>query len=71
MKVTDAFWFTQIGQPSLIGIVIGRDEITQEKKAYIGTAVGLDECLDAERIAEGGAKLRLQTAKEIVAALSD
>lgn len=68
MKILTATWFTGSGM-KLIGVVIGIDEITNERKAYVGTASGLDEGLDAQHIASHGAKLHLVIAESIVRAL--
>lgn len=65
MKIINAIWFTEMGKTEPIGIIIGQDEITKEKKAYIGTGEGDDEGVDAGHIAECGAKFTHQMAKEI------
>lgn len=70
MRITRTFWFTQSGGPC-IGIVIGEDENTGEKKAYVGTADGIDEELDAKSISRYGGKLNEHTVQQIAAALSE
>ena len=52
MKSLRPYWFT--GFYGTIGIVTGEDEITGQKRAYIGTAPGFNENLDTEHIAETG-----------------
>ncbi len=55
-KIINTLWFTQMGQPSPIGIVICEDEISHKTKAYIGTGQGYDKGVDAGHILETGAK---------------
>ena len=55
MKITDTIWFT--GMYGNMGIVLGEDTITGERKAYIGTHRGVGEESDRQLIAEGGARL--------------
>lgn len=66
MKITNMIWFTQMGSPSTIGVVMGEDDHSGEKKAYIGTGEGLDEKEDAQHISKFGAKLRVERLKEMV-----
>jgi len=56
MKIIDAMWFTQMASTGTIGLVVVEDEITGERKSYIGSASGLDATTDAEHIAQTGAK---------------
>lgn len=55
MKITETLWFT--GANSLVGIVLGEDGITGERKAYIGAHYGRDEASDSKLIAEYGARI--------------
>jgi len=55
MKVIDTIWFT--GMNGCVGIVIGEDENTGERKAFIGTANGRNENADAEAITAWGIRL--------------
>lgn len=71
MNIIQAIWFTEMGSMRPIGIVLGVDNITGERKAFIGTASGDDEGADAERIAAGGAKLRVGTVNSIAQWLND
>lgn len=60
MKFIKAFWFGKIG------IVVGEDVITKEKKAYMGLGEGHDEGLDVGTIMEKGTKVHLNILEEIV-----
>ena len=71
MKIIDAIWFTEMGSQRPIGIVIGEDEHTGKKKAYIGTAFGNDKGADAAHIAATGAKLHPIIAMKIATTLAD
>ena len=66
MKILDTIWFTELGKEEPIGIVIGEDENTGEKKAYIGTGNGFEEGSDTISIAERGAKVSPQILKFIL-----
>jgi len=70
MQIENVFWFTQMGHQSTLGIVIGKDRITGEAKAFIGTADGIDEQLDAQSIVKYGGKLDGRTAKAIADSLN-
>lgn len=62
-KTKGVFWFTCLDIP--VGIVLTEDEITKEKKAYIGLGNGFDEESDKEHIKKHGSKLDHITAQEI------
>ena len=64
MRITNFQWFTHMG--ATIGIVIGEDEVTGKKKAYIGCGAGLDEGEDARHIAKTGAKFTRRHALELL-----
>ena len=66
MKILDAIWFNEMGKKEPIGIVIGEDEITGEKKAYIGVGAGFEEGSDVISISERGAKVSPQILKFIL-----
>ena len=51
MKLLDVVWFN--GE-RLIGMVVGEDEVTGEKKAYIGIGAGGSEAHDSQHILERG-----------------
>ena len=64
MKIIDSLWFTSLGiLGGCIGIVLGEDEVTGEKKAYIGTAVGDNQERDERHIAMNGAKFTPEIAE--------
>jgi len=65
MRIQNAIWFTELGG-QCIGIVYGEDEITGERKAYIGTGYGEDEGLDVRIICANGAKFHQLAAEEII-----
>jgi hypothetical protein len=52
MKMIETYWFSS--GTGLCGIVIGQDEFTGEKKAYIGIGEGKNEGLDARYVLELG-----------------
>lgn len=65
MKIIDSIWFASFDMLGVVGVVMGEDDVTGEKKAYIGNAPGTNEQRDAERIAETGAKLTPEIAEKI------
>lgn len=69
MKIFNAIWFTEMGSLRPIGIVIGEDEMTGERRAYIGVGNGEDEERDSKSIAGTGAKFGIEMAQMIVNAL--
>ena len=69
MKVTNRVWFSELGKTDCIGIIIGIDEHTGEKKAYIGTGNGVSEEADVLRIASNGAKFTRDIASVIFKSL--
>lgn len=66
MKITSSHWFN--GMFGTIGIVVGEDERTQQRKAYMGPAPGYNEDLDAQHIAKIGAPVMLSQIKDILRA---
>lgn len=59
MTILGYCWFSGVDN---VGIVYGIDNITNEKKAYIGIAVGLNEDADINHIAEYGAHFPIDEA---------
>ena len=55
MNLIDAIWFTTIA--GTVGIVIGEDELTGKRQAYVGIGAGSDERADADYILEWGGRL--------------
>ncbi len=70
MKINHATWFTlRTGQ--CIGIVVGEDEVTKKKKAYIGTGKGIDEEADKKKIVEQGTSVSILAVEEICKQLKE
>lgn len=63
MKILDTLWFT--GPQGCLGITLGEDETTGERKAYIGIGTGRDAELDAKIIAGMGAKVMEKSAERL------
>lgn len=59
MKVIETLWFTN--KDGCIGIVVVEEDVTGDRKAYIGPASGTDEKADAEQILAWGNKFSLDT----------
>lgn len=68
MRVTGTYWFS--GMTGMLGIVTGEDEMTGEKKAYIGVVDGQDEEADTERIRQLGSPVSAAVLSEIAEKLS-
>ncbi len=56
-KIVAKHWFTQGAAPHTFGVVVCHDDITGQRKAYIGSGLGIDEEDDAIHIQEYGAKI--------------
>lgn len=67
MKIEKKFWFA--GSSLTVGVVVGVDETTGKKKAYVGQCLGNDEEYDAAWIASTGAAFPAEAAREIAEAL--
>lgn len=65
MKIIETLWFSSMY--GFIGIVLGEDAISGERKAYIGPHRGQDEKVDQEFIASGGAKFTRAHAEQLLA----
>lgn len=65
MKIIDSIWFTGIGMLGCVGIVLAEDESTRKRKAYVGSALGLNQESDEKFIVENGGKLPPELAKKI------
>lgn len=68
MKVIKTRWFTN--NRGCIGIVVGEDNVTGDRKAYIGIGHGADEKVDTEAILAWGNKFDLKTAQWLVTYLT-
>ncbi len=66
MKRLRTFWFTS---KKTVGIVVGEDTITRERKAYIGVVRGFNEKADEREIAEWGSPVNVRYLEEIVTLL--
>ena len=64
MKVIETLWFT--ATDGCIGVVLGKDEVTGESKAYIGLGAGFDEAADTRHIVEWGAKITVENTEGIM-----
>ena len=67
MKTIDATWFTTLN--GTIGIVVAENEVTGERKAYIGIASGLCEKVDTEHIKQYVSKLSLLNLRTLASLL--
>ena len=63
MKLIHVVWFTR---EKCFGIAVGEDEITKERKAYIGIVPGIRAEVDAKNILENGARVYAPMLEEIV-----
>ena len=63
MEKTLTTWFTNT---ECIGIVVGKDEVTGKKKAYIGSVCGRDEDCDEKHIMKNGSKITADQLQEIL-----
>lgn len=64
MKILDTMWFNSRG--GHCGLVIGEDEVTGEKKAYIGVVSGTNEEADTKEVAEWGCRVNLSRLNGII-----
>ena len=65
MKVLADYWFSDM-RGGTVGIVVGEDEVTAERKAYIGAVEGYNQAVDKESILDGGQKLPLSFLEGLV-----
>lgn len=68
MKVLADYWFNDM-RGGIVGIVVGEDEVTKERKAYIGTAEGHNQKVDMQSILDTGQKLSLPFLEGLVGLL--
>jgi len=64
VKVIETLWFNSFA--GTVGIVVGEEDITKDRKAYIGAASGLDEKAGTDHIVSFGLPFSLDTAKRLV-----
>ena len=62
MEIINAIWFHPMGGPT-IGIIIGKDENTDEYKSYIGTVPGYNQMTDIHIVSKTGGKFPVEVAK--------
>ena len=68
MKIIETLWFAdEIGS---IGIVIGEDDYTKKRKAYIGSCSGGDEEADSRHIAAHGSPVMVAQASRLLELLT-
>lgn len=67
MKTLRDYWFTTMN--GTIGVVIGEDKLTGERKGYIGMAGGHNQQADIEVILEYGSPISIPILQEILQAL--
>jgi len=65
VKVLADYWFNDM-RGGIVGIVVGEDEVTGERKAYIGAVEGYNQAVDKESILDGGQKLPLSFLEGLV-----
>ena len=65
MKITYSIWFTPLALIGQIGIVMGEDEVTGKRKAYIGIGYGVSDERDEQLIAQYGSKFPAEIAERI------
>lgn len=68
MKIIDDIWFTNF--QGIVGIVIGEDEATGERKAYVGIGSGVSVEHDVQIIALLGCPLTPSIAVKIASMLN-
>ena len=64
MKVIRSLWFSHLA--GTIGIVIGEDDLTKERKAFIGLVAGNNEEMDSAWVLDRGSHLSRGTLQEIL-----
>ncbi|GAJ07330.1 unnamed protein product [marine sediment metagenome] len=65
MKEIKTFWFTNV--TGVIGLFVGEDEVTGERKAYIGVASGRNEQADTEYVKTHGSPVSLAFLQDMMA----
>lgn len=64
MKIIDKLWFTST--LGTMGIIVGEDEVTGERKAYVGIGYGVSEDHDLGMVKSWGTRLHLATLEHLV-----
>lgn len=63
MDIKQVYWFSHMS--GMIGIVVGQDKVTGQRKGYIGAAPGFDEDEDTKIVAERGSPVNSKILTEI------
>lgn len=63
MKVIETLWFSNIF--GCVGVVVVEEDITADRKAYIGAAPGFNENADIDAIISDGNPFSLETIKRL------
>jgi hypothetical protein len=70
MKIVDSIWFTEMGEHRPIGIILVENELTGERKAYIGKSTLSEskktEEHDSKLIIDVGAKIHVHTVARLL-----
>ena len=66
MKIERTIWFSGLNIPGLVGIVMGVDEVTGKKKAYMGFGTGSSERFDEKAIAMNGSPVNIAVLQEVI-----
>lgn len=66
MKIEKAVWFSGFNIPGQIGIVMGVDEVTGKKKAYMGFGSGANEKYDEKTIAARGSPVNAAVLQQVI-----
>lgn len=67
MKVVDSLWFTNT--KGTVGIVIIEEDVTRDRKAYIGVGNGHNEAVDTQSIIDWGTLLSISALGRITSQL--
>ena len=66
MKIEKTVWFSGLNISGVVGIVMGVDEVTGKKKAYIGFGSGSVERFDERIIAATGSPVNIAVLQEVI-----
>ena len=66
MKIVKSVWFSGSSIPGIIGIVMGADELTGKRKAYMGFGAGANAEFDEKIIAENGSPVNAAVLQEVI-----
>jgi len=64
VKVLKDIWFNN--SLGTVGVIVGEDAITKERKAYVGVAEGVDQPSDIVHISQHGTKLSVDDVEHIL-----